>query len=269
MKATKKIVGATAALVAAIALSAGSTFAWFATSSQVSITGMSVNVAVENNLLIADVDDDGSFKGSIDVSSLSNTSMVPVSTVGSVDDAAPEFFKVSDAAGIVQDNSDFTKDTIFEKISNVTTEYYSDDFYLKYIGESESVTASNHDIVATINTTGHSTGITASLRVMIDVVSNESHTTFIYAPNNSDAEYSGIKSLGSDGKISDAEKATCLQEVTLSTNGSTAVISNINYNSSYHIKVYIWYEGQDGSCTTTNGYIATENTTVSITFEAK
>lgn len=52
MKATKKIVGAACALVAAVALSAGSTFAWFASSNEVSATGMKVQATVPANIYI-------------------------------------------------------------------------------------------------------------------------------------------------------------------------------------------------------------------------
>ncbi|MDE7087183.1 MAG: hypothetical protein K2O67_03220, partial [Clostridia bacterium] len=52
MKATKKIVGAACALVAAVALSAGSTFAWFASNSEVTATGMHVQATVPTNLYI-------------------------------------------------------------------------------------------------------------------------------------------------------------------------------------------------------------------------
>ncbi len=52
MKATKKIVGAACALVAAVALSAGSTFAWFSTNAQVTVTGMQVQAVVPDNLYI-------------------------------------------------------------------------------------------------------------------------------------------------------------------------------------------------------------------------
>ena len=52
MKATKKIVGATAALVAAVALSAGSTFAWFATNDTVTAGGMSVSVTTSDSYLV-------------------------------------------------------------------------------------------------------------------------------------------------------------------------------------------------------------------------
>lgn len=53
MKATKKIVGATAALVAALALSAGSTFAWFSSNSSVTATGMNISVATTKNIVIS------------------------------------------------------------------------------------------------------------------------------------------------------------------------------------------------------------------------
>ena len=55
MKATKKIVGATAALVAALALSAGSTFAWFSANTSVTATGMNVQVTSvkDKNLIIS------------------------------------------------------------------------------------------------------------------------------------------------------------------------------------------------------------------------
>ncbi len=47
MKATKKIVGAACALVAAVALSAGSTFAWFTANSQVSIGNVTADVVTK------------------------------------------------------------------------------------------------------------------------------------------------------------------------------------------------------------------------------
>lgn len=53
MKATKKIVGAACALVAAVALSAGSTFAWFANNTKVEASGMNVKATTTSNLYIA------------------------------------------------------------------------------------------------------------------------------------------------------------------------------------------------------------------------
>ncbi len=52
MKATKKIVGAACALVAAVALSAGSTFAWFTTNSHVTAEGMQISVDTASEFLV-------------------------------------------------------------------------------------------------------------------------------------------------------------------------------------------------------------------------
>lgn len=52
MKATKKIVGAACALVAAVALSAGSTFAWFSTNGSVDATGLEIAVSTNNAYLV-------------------------------------------------------------------------------------------------------------------------------------------------------------------------------------------------------------------------
>lgn len=52
MKATKKIVGAACALVAAVALSAGSTFAWFSTNDTVNADGMKIEVDTSNSYLV-------------------------------------------------------------------------------------------------------------------------------------------------------------------------------------------------------------------------
>ena len=68
MKATKKIVGAACALVAAVALSAGSTFAWFATSNTVSVTEMKVQATVPMNLYI-----EGGYE--LDMTKFSKTSL--------------------------------------------------------------------------------------------------------------------------------------------------------------------------------------------------
>ncbi len=62
MKATKKIVGAACALVAAVALSAGSTFAWFASNGEVTATGLNVDVSTANGYLLISTSTDFSEK---------------------------------------------------------------------------------------------------------------------------------------------------------------------------------------------------------------
>lgn len=54
MKASKKLIGASVALVAALAVSVGSTFAWFTTNSNVSVSNIAANVTTgDSNLEVA------------------------------------------------------------------------------------------------------------------------------------------------------------------------------------------------------------------------
>lgn len=60
MKNSKKLIGAFAALVIALAVSVGSTFAWFTTNQKVTVTGISATVTTgDSNLEVALVDLDG------------------------------------------------------------------------------------------------------------------------------------------------------------------------------------------------------------------
>lgn len=52
MKATKKIVGAACALVAAVGLAAGSTYAWFSSNNQVTAEGLKISVTTSNSYLV-------------------------------------------------------------------------------------------------------------------------------------------------------------------------------------------------------------------------
>lgn len=60
MKASKKLIGASVALVAALAVSVGTTFAWFTTNDTVTVEGISANVTTgDSNLEVAILDEAG------------------------------------------------------------------------------------------------------------------------------------------------------------------------------------------------------------------
>lgn len=83
MKATKKIVGAACALVAAVALAAGSTFAWFTSNNDVTAKGMQVKAASADSLMISA--DDNEYKTSMELATLaSGTTMNPVTPTSQV-----------------------------------------------------------------------------------------------------------------------------------------------------------------------------------------
>ncbi len=68
MKASKKIIGASCALVAAVALSAGSTFAWFSSNGEVTATGLQIDVNTSNAYLL--ISDSTDFSGKLKTISL-------------------------------------------------------------------------------------------------------------------------------------------------------------------------------------------------------
>lgn len=93
MKATKKIVGAACALVAAVALSAGSTFAWFVSNASVTATGLQVDVATSNSYLV--ISDD--YNTLRDGTSANKTSITLVSGEAAIKPSAHK--EVAESAG--------------------------------------------------------------------------------------------------------------------------------------------------------------------------
>lgn len=64
-KAMKKIIVAGVALVAALGLATGTTFAWFSMNDQVTVTGMSVTTQVSSNLFISETNVEADFTSTI------------------------------------------------------------------------------------------------------------------------------------------------------------------------------------------------------------
>lgn len=246
MKATKKIVGATAALVAAIALSAGSTFAWFATSSQVTATDMTVNVAVSHNLLISASEDSG-YNTTLPVNS-SKTEMAPVSTTLSTltqiqGNYTPKFYKMTDP-GKGMSTGDETYGTNAKFAEATTDDYLSASMYLKLMDSDNPSSTYPLHVNITPNVSGNEE-FAKSLRVML-VVANSTDTSYIFAPVQGSlsgaAQYKGIKSL--------ADTTPETEDVTITENSNAEIYGSLEVGTPIRVDVYIWYEGQDPNCYT-------------------
>ena len=100
MKATKKIVGAACALVAAVALSAGSTFAWFVSNGEVSATGLTVDVKTNNAYLVISDTVSGLADGetTLDLTSVGQVDGKAVELIPSAYDVTPADGKFSATA---------------------------------------------------------------------------------------------------------------------------------------------------------------------------
>ena len=280
MKATKKIVGATAALVAAVALSAGSTFAWFASNGTATVENFNVNVAVSNNLVISTTSN-GTFTSSVNLAEeeantdFNFTTMQPSSTAGGTT-AAPVFYIMNSADNTMESDDSDAKNSTFTQVSDnpeASPAYFVDTVYLKYLGEEGDQSASGKKIQATVTATSEA-DIAKAVRVLIyDATTDKS---YIFAPNHASGdEITAISSLDSDSTINEiATTATEPSSPNVSFaegvsvyKGTTAndVNSGINFNTELELQIYVYYEGQDPYCTTANGLNAA-NVPVSIVF---
>lgn len=263
MKATKKIVGAASALVVAVALSAGSTFAWFSSSGSVKAEGMEITAQASGNLVIC-TEYSGTYTNAVNLAAEAgheHAAVVPVSTVGNATitgepenaTSNPNFYKIGQAgAGMTPQDSDYA-DSKF--VVATADDYIKYTVYVMSIGEGISGIYADIDVVSQQS----NTELDKSLRVML--VTTEMSN--IYAPvAGGQTTYEGIES------VSDGTPTT--GEVTCATEGAdgTSVIENLTADTKYQIDIYIWYEGQDESCKATNAVNVSE-TTLSLTLTKK
>ena len=252
MKATKKIVGAACALVAAVALSAGSTFAWFAMNDTVTATNMQIQATTASNLAISA--DGTNFGTTMDLATKNNSGTVskvlPVTVTkfttvptaslsGSVagspvtmsEGESIAFYTINEANKIDDPNSADATVTMATAIteSTVTTNftkdtgdnYISDDMWLLYTDASTP----NADIDLVMTVKGTQAEINKAL-----------HIGFI-----------------KDGKWYNYDLST----VSESYDGGKYTFTlndfiNLTSGTSKKISIYAWYEGEDSDCTTNN-----------------
>lgn len=224
MKATKKIVGATAALVAAVALSAGSTFAWFATNNSANVSGMNVSVTGTNDYLLIRAEGQNfsntstaTFSGShaLKPCTSSATSTGTPSNIASYNLQIPSGGTIDDETGILTGGS-------LTDITSNTGYYYDYVIYLANLGASVS------DKTLTISFDTVSVSSTIQNAVSVDFYLSNSTTS----NDNTDVVYYGTLNLA--GK--ENKKTPSPGEKT------SVVISNFdlpagNYNEQTGLKV--------------------------------
>ena len=260
MKATKKIVGATAALVAAVALSAGSTFAWFATNNTVDVTGMNVSVTSGNSLWVSETGSTSGFVTSLSLDDASLTSAVPCSSDGlaswSGSYSAPDFYKLKTAGNDITNTSgnvDLDSASVFE-VANDNSDYIAKNLWIQAEGLED---ASTKDIQVSVAINGDSSDIHNSLRILFITESTSAvGNTVWFAPAG--AEYGENKGPIStiddtDGTPSSLATAPTLNETGTALESATAVelIDSIE-STPVALHMYIWFEGQDTACTAAN-----------------
>ena len=273
MKATKKIVGAACALVAAVALSAGSTFAWFSTNGSVDAKGLEVKVSTNNAYLVIADTVAGLKDGQKEIS---------LETLGKKDGEAIELLpsaykkasvtETKDADGKVTGHTvttsddhivwaDSTTDSEKKAITEKTTWYTGKGYNAtdgSLVGTGTALTAGNFDNYV----------ITAKmyLSVLGSASVEKVNMTFTYDFEDENKENDAITLLVLYRKVENKEGATAgdwsHSETTLASDGKFGENSELNLldgdtdglSSTHYIEVWVmvYFDGNSSVVTTDN-----------------
>ncbi|MBO7086470.1 MAG: hypothetical protein J6W25_05080 [Bacilli bacterium] len=262
----------------------GATFAWFAENRNVSADGMHVQAETASNLLIRNSDTQTEFDYSADATNSATTTLSPASTSNTVATGlkAGAFF-FADRANIEYDSGAATDDTIFSSVvaANIATDdavssgktYVSKNtFYITAVGDAtkkfENVYISA--VTATVSDAAASQNISKALRVGVVCTNGETTYGYIFAPvTGYSASYKGIKAAGT-GLTSTTLAA---DNETITTVGTSATLGELKLgatagasSNTLTVYVYVWYEGQDASCTSANS-VNVEELLVKVSFQ--
>lgn len=233
----KKFIPALCMLLIAAALLGTSTFAWFSMNTEVQATGLSVEATATKNLLISKTSGTAGFSGNVDLG-VSATGLVPVSTIGG-DVLAPTFYKLKTYADNMTQDSYSSGDSTMEQAAE-GTHYAKTTIWLKCVGENGANLKMDPAAI-----TGGDKALDPALRVML--VDKTNTKTYIYYPVAGAA-------YGTSGKAvaSLTSELPELGAVTTLYDSSKVLLATMNADTAYQFDIYVWYEGEDVSCTAAN-----------------
>lgn len=276
----KKLIPALCMLLIVATLLGTSTYAWFSMNTQVTATGMEVKATAEDGILISN-SDKGSWTNTASAK-VSTAILVPTSTTAST---TPAFVHAastnSDEAQPNQDTGKYTDlsltwtnttfgegyvDTDGEdgKSANEKAYVLLNEFYIKSSGNALTLGEGKEYADLYINdvtVTGASLAIDNSLRVLVVI----GETAYVYAPVIDVA--GGTTTLAY--KFKNTTDVTAIDATTADgydKETGTTTIGNTN-DTAVKAQVYIYFEGEDANCKSTNiSGITTNNLSVTIDF---
>lgn len=267
MKRTGKLIISFIWLVLAMLGIVSATFAWLSENQTVQAGGMEVKAETVKNLVISNAQN-GNYSFSADTTITGITTMTPVSTVASLTNNALKFYTLtstSKANDVTFSTGAISSTATLTEIAPTTTSPTTGTvygamkytFYVKVSGEEgvelEDLYVSNIEIVRATNTSNQS-NITKALRIGV-VCGNK---VVIYSVTGGQSSYYGI-----NGTTGASTAAVTAQTTTTQTNDTT-LMSTIS-TTPVAVDIYVWYEGQDTNCTSTNSLVA-ENLMVKVAF---
>lgn len=251
-------------LVAAVALGS-STYAWFANNSKVTATGMSVNAAVDDSLVIKGLADN-TF-GSVGTTTIAQASMKPATSSDGV-----KFAKLGNNVKVkISSSSTATwsgRDGAFQDgdlVETTDTAYIESATYtIKSIGSASKIYVSDVTVTPAAIEGSVSNDIYKALRVAVSITDSTTNAiTKVYKPAtdaaNTDNKVGGIA----------ANKWVLVSDTDIYTGTTAANIWDLAADEEYPVTIKVWFEGQDTLCFTdnvqTNGAAVTVEFTKNIT----
>ena len=280
MKKFKKLIPALAMLLVSASMLGTSTFAWFSMNTSVQATGMQVQAVAEDGILISNADKTTWTNSA--TAKVTSATLVPTSTAGTTTPAwahnsstNADQAQANQAAASYQDltitwsNStygegfvDITGGTAGQKDANEKTYVLLNEFYIKSSGNALTLGSGQTyaDLyVNDVTVTGASMKIDNALRVLVVVGS----TAYIYAPVID--QDGGTTTLTYNFKQNTAVTALDATTEFDKTTGTTT-IGNTDATA-VKAQVYIYFEGEDANCKSTNiSGISTNTLSVVVNF---
>ncbi len=268
MKATKKIVGAACALVAAVALSAGSTFAWFSSNEKVEVTGMRLQAVVPDALFIKEgvVTNVASItETSLDFADTAETKLNPATIAESATEGT---FEVKSAATYTTNPTGGS--------AGVAATY---DVHGTFDNTSTAFTAATDKVPADYATLyamslariNNKNGAELQAEVVFTFDNADGDNTYKFVRCGFLTKEKGTDTVAEFVTIANEEAAnvcaydTTDKTVTFSYKGTNAVMKKFDGNTAYAVQFVVWFDGPDTDCFVNNA-LTTHNITVSITY---
>lgn len=259
-------------LVAAIALGS-STYAWFAASGDVKAQGMSVTAQAESGILIKELGASRDAFGTVATIDEATVPLYPAST----SDLSAWYHSKSTSAGAAQGGSENTEGyTDVSAVDKVAQYRYLKQFVIRSATQAAIKDAKLQiSKLEVTNTTNSTVNLNTSIRVGVKVSKGGAADGdfYIYAPRTTDVGDHSTYFLLTAKYTAEGTAANLMEYTTVQSTDYLTLNNNTipADDSSLVVDVYIWYEGEDAECKTTNitsnGTVLTpDDLSVSITF---
>lgn len=248
-------------LVAAVALGS-STYAWFAANNEVTATGMSVHAQGESGIVIKGESDSvftttGTARS--DVSSLKPTSTC---------DLANWWHAVSDEYDDEMAVQDANK---YSSVTGTKSEYVAEHVFTIRSAASDVALTDRKLAVKTVTvtppTTQQSTNLNKAIRVGVKITTGATDSDpelYIYAPLAGDGGFTLVPNY--DSTVSSlTEKKAADSSTDILTLADDTIPAN---DTGLKATVYVWFEGEDTNCKSSNITASVDNLAVSVVFTA-